>query len=114
MTRDEIEKNVLNCIRQVASDQSIDLEEMKFHHAIVEDLGFASLDVATLTAFLESTFKVDPFTSGMAVITEIRTIQDICNLYDRCLNGSEDKGQGSNLNQSDDARLKRRMTRKAG
>ena len=39
------------------------LEEMEFppledHHAVVDDLGFASLDVATLTSLLEERFGV--------------------------------------------------------
>lgn len=85
----EIKEKVERCIFQVAQEQNIKLPtSLEDHHTIVEHLGFKSLDVATLTAFLEIEFHVDPFSTGMAAVTEIRTVGDICKLYARCLSGN--------------------------
>jgi hypothetical protein len=109
MNRQEIEKIVFSCIQRVASQQSISLKPLGLQDKIVDDLDFKSLDVGTLAAFLEIEFDFDPFAMGAAVITEIRTIDDICSLYDRCLNGG---GVASNTPLQDESdRLKRRLKR---
>ncbi len=112
----DIEKLVLSCIRQVATDQAIEVSDLNFSKRIVDDLGFSSLDVATLTALLESNFKVDPFGSGMATITEIRTIGDICDLYNRCVNGIETLGnrKSSDIDDADNVRLQKRLQKRVG
>ena len=116
MSTTEIETAVKECILQVAREQLIDIQELKPQNRVVDDLGFSSLDVATLTALLENKFKVDPFSSGMASITEIRTLQDMFNLYDRCLNQTiaNPNVMASQLDESEKARLQRRMQKKAG
>jgi acyl carrier protein len=88
----------------------IPLKEIKFTDRIVETLGFQSLDVGTLTAFLEIEFGVDPFATGQAVVTEIRTVGDICDLYFRCMNGGTEapKDDATSL---DEERMKRRIKR---
>lgn len=115
MAVSQIETSVNDCILQVAREQEIQILELNSQKRVVDDLGFTSLDVATLTALLENTFKVDPFGSGLASITEIRTLQDIYNLYNRCINGVG-KTPDKNLNvleESEAARLKKRMQKKA-
>ncbi len=108
VTKEEIEKGMRLCIQKVADQQSISLERMEAQHRIVEDLGFSSLDVATLTAVLEEEFHVDPFSNNMASITDIRTVGDICSLYDRCLNLVLKPVPEEVVNEVEDARLKRR------
>jgi acyl carrier protein len=112
MERREVEKRVFSCIERVAKEQSIPLKEIKFTDKVVENLGFQSLDVGTLTAFLEIEFSVDPFTSGQAVITEIRTVGDVCDLYFRCLNGETGKA-ADETSQADNERMKKRLKKRA-
>ena len=116
MSPAEIEFAVKECILQVAREQLIELQELKPQHRVVDDLGFSSLDVATLTALLENRFKVDPFQSGLASITEIRTLQDMFNLYERCLNATATIPiiKSNHLETSESARLQKRLQRKAG
>lgn len=116
MSPADIEIAVRECILQVAREQLIELPELTSQHRVVDDLGFSSLDVATLTALLEHKFKVDPFQSGMASITEIRTLQDMFNLYNRCLNQTTMKAavKTNHLEAAEKARLQKRILKKAG
>jgi len=54
---DEIKKIIL----QVAEEQDVQISGVKESDAIVDDLGFSSLDVATLTAYFEEAFGVYTF-----------------------------------------------------
>lgn len=113
MLRDEIESVVKKCIQQIAEEQSKTIKSLNSNQRIVEDLGFKSLDVATFTALLESELGVDPFLNNMAVITEIRTIGDVCDVYDRCINDSDSKsGSSTNSDSLDQERLQRRVGRR--
>ena len=116
MNISEIEKSVAACIKQVAAEQDIQIPELNPSKKIVDDLGFKSLDVATLTALLEGTFKVDPFGTGVATITEIRSIQDICDLYNKCLNGIENlpNKKSQEVDDAEAARLQKRMRKRVG
>lgn len=113
MSKSEIEKAVIDCVMQVAREQNIKIAEISPTHSVVDTLGFSSLDVATLTALLENTFKVDPFTLGYASITEIRTVQDMFNLYDRCINNPEAFSKTTEPQTDSDARMQRRMQKRA-
>jgi len=112
MEKWEVEKKVMKCIERVAQEQSIPLKQIKPSDRVVEDLGFQSLDVGTLTAFLEMEFKIDPFTAGIAVVTEIRTVQEVCDLYFRCVNGTTEGPKPDAGGNSSDERLQRRMRQK--
>ena len=114
MSISDIDKSVRDCISQVAVEQDIQIGELSPDKKVVDDLGFTSLDVATLTALLEGKFKVDPFGSGFATITEIRTIQDICDLYNRCVNGVETIASKKALDTdvAEAARLQKRMQKR--
>lgn len=85
VTHSEINKIVKEFILQVARDQSLPVEKVEDHQDLAEDLGFASLDVATLVSLLEVKLEVDPFSNNQAVYTELRTVDDFCNLYEKCL-----------------------------
>lgn len=112
MNKTEIEKSVIDCVMQVAREQNIKILDLKPTHSVVDNLGFSSLDVATLTALLENTFKIDPFTLGYASITEIRTIQDMFNLYDHCLNNPDTLNKKTEMSTDSDARMQRRMQKR--
>lgn len=88
MTDNDIKATIQRCILQVANDQGLPVATIEDHHSVVEDLGFASLDVATLTALLENAFGFDPFAENIAVITEIRTVADMCAVYQKGLSGN--------------------------
>lgn len=121
-TSNDINQTVKQYILQVAQDQGMEIGSIEDDHSVVEDLGFASLDVATLTALLENAFDVDPFAENMAVITEIRTVADICEVYKKCLSEEQQEpadnspadsspSEGSlNRGQMRRAALKRRQT----
>ncbi len=113
MKRNEIEKTVMECIQRVCHEQSIPLKTVEFHHRVVEDLGLRSLDVATLTAFLESSFKFDPFSQNLASITDIRTVKDICDLYEKGLKGTLKPAATDDANDADSARIKRKLARRS-
>ena len=111
ITRSELEKKVRECIERVAAAQSMEINSIEPHHKIVADLGFKSLDVATLAAFLESTFHVDPFAQNIAAVTEIQTVKDICDLYDKCVNGEASDNNPSSKDASED-RIQKRLTKR--
>jgi acyl carrier protein len=48
--------------------------------------GLTSLDLAAVIAILENRWHVDPFLEQVS-ITEVRTVDDLCRAYHRCLTG---------------------------
>lgn len=91
MNNQAIDDAVKAAIRQVADEQSIPLERVEDHHAIVDDLGFKSLDISTLVVLLEQNLGVDPFSSFRASLTDIRTVADLVSIYERCLSAVADE-----------------------
>ena len=81
----EINQKIKEIIKQVAEEQDIQIATVEDHHAIVDDLGFSSLDVATLAAYFEDEFHVDPFKMGVASVTSIRTVKEISKAYEKAL-----------------------------
>jgi acyl carrier protein len=81
MKDEELKKVVIKLINEVADEQSIPIDVVEEQHAIVDDLGFRSLDVAVLIAKLEESLHVDPFSTGTSTITDVRTVGDICRVY---------------------------------
>ena len=84
-TLETITKKVIALVTQVAEEQGITCQHIDEDKAMVDDLGLASLDIAALVAHLEIAFKVDPFTTMKAAITDIRTIRDLCQVYHQCV-----------------------------
>lgn len=76
---------ITEIIKRVAEENDLEINEIKPEHTVVDDLGFASIEVALLTAEFEEVFGINPFVSGMASIMDIRTVQDVTNLYTRGL-----------------------------
>ena len=85
MKFEKICQTVKDNIMQISEEQGLGISEVQDHQSLVEGLGFASLDVATLVALLETAFEVDPFRMNIAVITEIRTVEDIAKAYEKAL-----------------------------
>lgn len=85
LTYHEINAKIKEILKMVAEDQDIVIGQIEDHHAIVDDLGFSSLDVAVLAAHFEEAFKVDPFTMGVASVTSIRTVKEVSKAYEKAL-----------------------------
>ena len=85
MISSDVKINIERVIKEVAELQKINLPVLKDHLEIVDDIGFTSLSVAALIANLEEVFGVDPFEDENVMITDIRTIKDICKVYTTCL-----------------------------
>lgn len=81
----EIRARILHVIQEIAAQQNISLPEVKNEHAIVDELGFTSLSVAALIANLEEVLGCDPFADEDVMITDIRTVDDLCRVYTACL-----------------------------
>ncbi len=84
----DVKVTIENVIRAVAEERSLSLPELKDNTEIVDELGFSSLMVAALIANLEEEFGFDPFQQEDVMITDIRTIKDLCNVYASCLERS--------------------------
>lgn len=85
MNSSDIQNTLYKFIKQIAAEQSLAIQPLENSLALVDDLGFRSIDIATLVAMLEQEFNVDPFMEGNAAITDIRTVGDICQVYIHCL-----------------------------
>lgn len=85
MTYHEVKDKIKEIIRQVADEQDIKVETINDSDAIVDDLGFSSLDVATLAAYFEEAFGVDPFSMGIASVTDVRTVDEVSKIYEKAI-----------------------------
>lgn len=84
----EVRDIIERVIRSVAEQRNLTLPVLKDSTEIVDELGFSSLTVAALIATLEEEFGIDPFQDEDVMITDIRTIRDLCNVYENCLERS--------------------------
>jgi len=82
---DTIKQAIIEVIKEVALAQNIDLPKLKDSHELVDDLGLGSLHVAALIANLEEELGVDPFEDEDVMITDLRTIKDLYQVYRDCL-----------------------------
>lgn len=72
-------------IRKIAEERSLSLPALKDDTELVDELGFSSMMVAGLIANLEEELGVDPFQDEDVMITDIRTIKHLCDVYVSCL-----------------------------
>jgi acyl carrier protein len=77
----DIRNTILNVIRTVAEERGLQLPTINDDTEIVDELGFSSLTVAALIANLEEELGVDPFQDEDTMITDIRTVGDLCKVY---------------------------------
>jgi len=82
--KDVIEK----AIRDVADEWELTLPELRPESELVDELGFSSMTVVALTMDLEKELGIDPFRDRSVMLTDMRTIQDLCDVYSRCLESS--------------------------
>lgn len=78
-------ETVLRTLRAVAEQRGIALPPLREDAEIVDELGFTSLAVAALIANLEEELGVDPFQDEDVMITDIRTVADLCRVYENAL-----------------------------
>ncbi|UAA37466.1 acyl carrier protein [Paraneptunicella aestuarii] len=88
MNSTEVKEKIIAVIQEVAATQDLNLPDLKDSQEIVDDLGFTSLGVAALIANLEEVFGIDPFEDEDVMITDIRTIKDLCKVYAKSLEKS--------------------------
>lgn len=81
MNISEVKKTIERVLKEVSELQKINLPALKDSLEIVDDLGFTSLSVAALIANLEEVFGFDPFEDEDVMITDVRTIEDLCKVY---------------------------------
>jgi acyl carrier protein len=85
----DIKNLIEKVIRRVAEERNLKLPELADSTELVDELGFSSLQVATLIANLEEEFGVDPFQDENVMIADVRTIQDLGNIYAQALTSRE-------------------------
>ena len=86
MNSSEVKTTVVNVIKEIAELQDVQLPaSIKDKHEIVDDLGFTSLYVAALVANLEEELGIDPFEDEDVMITDIRTVKDVVEVYTKSL-----------------------------
>lgn len=76
---------IMQVIKEVARQNKLQLPPLREDMEIVDELGFTSLAVASVIANLEEILIVDPFQDEGVMITDIRTIGDLCTVYENCL-----------------------------
>jgi acyl carrier protein len=85
MMNAEVKDVIEKVIRRIAEERNLKLPELKDGTEIVDELGFSSMTFAGLVANLEEELGVDPFQDEDVMITNIRTIKDLCEAYTTCL-----------------------------
>lgn len=81
MNADHVKTTIERTIQEIAGQHALKLPALKEHLEFVDGLGFTSLLVAELVANLEEAFGIDPFQDENVMITDIRTINDLCKVY---------------------------------
>jgi acyl carrier protein len=84
----EVKDVVLAVINKLAAERGLQLPAINDSTEIVDELGFTSMMVAGLIASLEEELGVDPFMDEEVMITDIRTVGDLCAVYAKCASGS--------------------------
>jgi acyl carrier protein len=80
-----LDEVIENMIRAVATEHKLRLPHLKKSTVLVEDLGFTSWTIVELFANLEEVLGVDPLYDDEVTVTSIRTIGDLCEVYESCL-----------------------------
>lgn len=83
MPDDTLRAQVFETILEVAEEEDLQVDEVKDTDALVDDLGFGSLEIAQVIANLEHELGVDPFEE--TPITEIRTAGDLVRAYEKVI-----------------------------
>lgn len=89
---ENLEAIIYEAIRELAEFRELALPSLRGSMHLIADLGLKSLDLAHLVAVLESKLGVDPF-ARLIPITSVRSIDDLCAAYRKCLAGTTDAPQ---------------------
>lgn len=89
MEINDVRATVLEVIRAVGKSQKLNISELRDDLAIVDDLGFTSFSVASLIMRLEEVFGVDPFEDVNVMTTDMRTVGDVCRIYESAVEGCD-------------------------
>lgn len=85
----DVEESIKQVIREIALQHDLVLTEVSAELDIVDDLGFSSLGVVALVAELEEALNVNPFDAEGVVVTDIRTVADLIEIYRHCFTNSK-------------------------
>jgi acyl carrier protein len=80
-----VDETVVRVVLDIARTHRPELDRVQPEQALVDELGFDSLDIAQLVAVLEDELSVDPFAT--TAISRVRTVGDLCEVYRRALAG---------------------------
>jgi acyl carrier protein len=98
-----VEQAVYTAVQRVAAEKSLAVGHVQAHYALVDDIGFSSLDLARIIAIAELALDANPFAS-LVPITSIRTVGDLCVAYAKCF---ADGAEASSLAAAADASSER-------
>jgi acyl carrier protein len=85
MEQADIRKAVDKAIAEVAEEWDLVLPPLRADSELVDELGFSSMTVVSLTMYLEEALGTDPFSDRTIMLTDMRTVQDLVNVYTRAL-----------------------------
>lgn len=97
---ENLEQIIHDVILNVAQEESLELVDLQNSQKLVDDIGFKSLDLARILAILELKLGVDPFTSNLVAITDVRTVGDLCAAYRKAIQGSPEEEAAPKFEQS--------------
>ena len=103
--RDQV---ICRVLVDVARGKSRQIDEVRPDHALVEDLGLRSLDLAQIVVKLEIELGVDPF-ARLVPVTSVRTVGDLCGAYAKCFSPDGDS-QADSEDTADPAHTERRRS----
>lgn len=81
----QIQTTINNVITEILAQNGRGDRVLRDTDSFSKDLGFTSLDVAQLIATLEMELGVDPFSLGVAVISEVNTVARLHAVYEDAL-----------------------------
>lgn len=88
MSTKDIKHAIKKYIIQISEESEHPITHVEGHHSVVEDLGMTSLQIAMLISFLSTDLDTDPFSCNLVAITDIRTVDDLCDAYEKSLSQS--------------------------
>jgi acyl carrier protein len=80
-----VEEVIENVIRAVSGRHKLALPLLRESMELEEDLGFTPWMVVELFASLEEVLGVDPLEQDGVMISEVRTVGDLCDIYEGCM-----------------------------
>jgi acyl carrier protein len=79
------EEVIENVVRAMSAQHTPHLPLIEKSTQLEEELGFTPWMVFELLARLTQVLDVDPLEDEDVLLSEVRTVGDLCNIYDNCL-----------------------------